>query len=190
VDESRTSGIGRIIRTYADIVLFRRGPEDLPASQALLIVTIAANVLLDFAASTLLPTPGNANQLVIALIQVAFVLAWYWGLLRIAGKPERFLQTATAGFGIQLVLGPLLVVVALAVPEPLAGAQAPFWVALPLIVLGVWVLAVGSRILRAATEWPMALCIAAMVLQAFLARMLIVALFPDIVGGAAAATTV
>ncbi|MET0290937.1 MAG: hypothetical protein ABW136_01150 [Steroidobacteraceae bacterium] len=188
MDESRTGGIGRIIRTYVDIVLFRSGPEDLPASQALLIITIAANVFLDFAASTALPMPGDTNQLIVAVVQVAFVLAWYWALLRLAGKPERFLQTATAGFGIQLVLGPLLVLVALAAPEPLAGAQTPGWIALPLVVLGVWVLAVGSRIVRAATQWPMAICVAATLLQAVLGRLLIFGLFPEVAGGAAATT--
>lgn len=189
MDESRKGGIGRIIRTYVDIVLFRQGPEALPVSQTLLFITIAANVLLDSAASAVLPMPGVENPVFIALVQVAFVLAWYWASLRIAGKPERFLQTATAVFGIQVVLGPVLVLILALSPQTAIDPQTPPWVVLPMAVLGMWVLVVGSRILRAATQWPMGICVAVTLAQAVMGRLLISGLFPE-VAQAASSTTV
>jgi hypothetical protein len=184
VDESRIGRIGRAFRTYLDIVLFRKGPEDLPVSQTLLIITIAANVLLGLALGTVVPLPDH-NRVGVAAVETVFLLAWYWALLRFAGKPERFLQTTSAVFGHQTVLLPVFMLVTWLYLDQPKGAPVQPLVLIALITMAVWTLAIGSRILRAATQWPMAICIAAMLLQAVSGQILVLTLFPE-----AAATAV
>ena len=57
------------------------------------------------AALPALPGPWIAHLLVEAL----FTVVWYWLLLRVFGKPERFLQTTSAVFGYQTVIAPLMI---------------------------------------------------------------------------------
>ena len=97
-----------IIGLYADIARLRRGPEDLPASSTLLLLTIVAYAGLDALLLSVAPgLPGNPALLI--GIDIGVTLVWYAMLLRIAHKPERYLQTVTAVLGFQLVLAPLLI---------------------------------------------------------------------------------
>jgi hypothetical protein len=187
VDETRSGGIGRAFRTYVDIVLFRKGPEDLPVSQALLILTIVANVLLTLALSAALPLP-EYNRVAVAGLGVAFVTAWYWALLRLAGRPERFLQTTSAVFGFEIMLLPAYGLVRLLFPD----AQSPMTLRVPVLLLGatieIWTLAVNSRILRSATQWSLPICVAVVLIQALTHLMLISTLYPNAVGMSGEAT--
>src|SRR6516164_10676538 len=94
--------MSELIRLYAQIALLRRGPQDLPASRLLLALTVGAFLAVHFAVSSLLP-PDNRwpGILVVATL---FTLLWYVLVLRLAGRPERTLQTTTAVFGFQTVL--------------------------------------------------------------------------------------
>ena len=92
---------------FADIARLRRGPEDLPSSASLLLLTTVAYAVLDALLLSIAPgLPGNPALLI--GIDIGVTLAWYAMLLRIAQKPERYLQTVTAVLGFQLVLAPLL----------------------------------------------------------------------------------
>jgi hypothetical protein len=177
VDEPRTSGPGRAFRTYLDITLFRRGPEDLPVSQMLLFVTIAANILLGLAFDALLPLP-EYDRIAIAVAEVVFAVAWYWALLQLARRPERFIQTASAIFGVSIVMLPLYTLAKWLTfghkPDDL-----PPLVLFVGLVVQVWLLGVNSRILQAATQWPLAACIGLTLLREVVLLMVIAAVFPD-----------
>src|SRR5688572_15573341 len=112
--------------------MFRKGPEDLPASSTLLFVTIAANVLLGLALSSALPLPEH-NRIAVAVVGALFLCGWYWGLVRLAGKPERFVQTATAIFGFQTVLLPAFMAVRLMYPDQPTLQNIP----VPVFLLGI-----------------------------------------------------
>ena len=98
-----------LLRLFGEIALSRKGPQDLPASPLLLALTVAAYAVVAFGVNLLL-SPAESWRLQL-LVEVAFTLAWYAVLLRAFGKPERFLQTATAMFGYQLVLAPPFIAV-------------------------------------------------------------------------------
>ena len=186
MDEIKQGGIARAFRTYVGIVLFRQGPEDLPVSQLLLFITIAANVLLGLAFGALLPTPDH-NRIGVAAVETLFLVAWYWALLRFAGRPERFLQTSSAVFGHQTILLPAFMFVTwLYMSQPKGGQIQPY-VVVPLVALAIWTLAIGSRIVRSATQWPMPACVGLMLLQAVLGQILVLSLFPEAAAAAAAA---
>ena len=173
------------LRLFADIARLRRGPEDLPVSTTLLVTTIVGSFLLSLMLSLLLPQ-RSARIAGPLLVDALLTLLWLAVLLRMARRPERFLQTATAVFGFHLVLAPLI-----AVLQALLGryGQDPSWqIPLLLMVLSMvgWTLAVSVRILASATGWPVYLCVAVMLLQELVEWSVLMVLFPELTATAPA----
>ncbi len=166
-----------LIRLFAQIALLRRGPQDLPASGLLLALAVIAYLAVNCLVASFLPAvSGWPAHLA---IDVAFTLAWYYGLLRVAGHPERNLQTSTAVFGYQAVLTPLLLV-----SEYLMRrfAQDTTWqlpVALMWLILVVWVVAANSHIVKAALDWSIGASVGLVILQIIAGQLLLYALFPQ-----------
>ncbi|MEO6081392.1 MAG: hypothetical protein ABIQ86_16725 [Steroidobacteraceae bacterium] len=180
MSDSPTKSFAATVLTFRDIVLLRRGPEDLPASWALLLLTIAGQVVVALLIGAVLPPlPAKAatpdHSLAMLLIDLLVMLLWGWGILRMAEKPERYLQMMTAIFGCQLVLQPLVAPAAWAVG--FYGTESPW--SLPAAVLGVWALVVLARVLRAATEWAMFSCVFLVFGQVVLTYLVAIAVFPD-----------
>ncbi len=165
-----------IIQLYAAIALLRRGPEDVPASMPLLALTILAYFAVNVAFSLLLP-PVSGPWFLQLLLDVGFTLAWYVGLLRLFGRSERFVQTTTAVFGFQAIIAPLWISTAFLIVR---AQERTAWL-LPVSLLGLamlaWVLVVNGRILRSAIEQPLAMCIGIVLLQVFVAQLLLLGLF-------------
>src|SRR5204863_247710 len=81
--------------------------QDLPASTLLLALTVSAYLGVNLVVSSVLPPVKSWPAQV--LVDTLFTLAWYVALLKLAGRSERILQTATAVFGLQGLLSPLLI---------------------------------------------------------------------------------
>src|SRR5437879_246882 len=96
-----------LIQLFAQIALLRRGPQDLPASTRLLALTVSAYLGVNLVVSSVLPPVKSWPAQV--LVDTLFTLAWYVALLKLAGRAERVLQAATAVFGLQGLLSPLLI---------------------------------------------------------------------------------
>jgi hypothetical protein len=177
------------LRIFVDIARLRCGPEDLPVNRALLAITILGYGLLNLVFSQLLSgTSGQTSLPVLpVLVEVAIALLWLALVLRLASRPERFMQTATAVFGFQLVVAPLF----LAVLALFARYRDdPAWqvpVMVLVVAVGIWTLVVHARILVAATQWPAFLCMVLVLAEAFLGRVIVLALFPETGAAAPAA---
>jgi hypothetical protein len=181
VSDTTPAGVSRVARLYTDIALFRRGPEDVPVSAALLAVTVLVYLLASLALSSVMPVVEE-NRVALIALDGGFGLAWYWVVLRLAGRPERFLQTSTAIFGYQTVLAPAFVTGTWLF---LRYMKDPVWqlpVSLLLLVLAIWTLVVNSRILKAATGWPHVVCVVLVILQALTSRIIELGLFPESTG--------
>jgi hypothetical protein len=165
-----------LIRLFTEIALLRRGPQDLPASPLLLVLTLLAYLCVNFVLWSALPAArGWSAPLLVATL---FTLLWYIALLRIVGRPERTLQTTTAVFGLQTVLSPPLVVsewLMRRVPEG-SGWQLP--VACAGLGLVVWLIAANSHVVKAALEWSGTTSVVLVILQVFFGELLLLALFP------------
>jgi hypothetical protein len=152
-----------LVKLFTQIALLRRGPQDLPASLLLLGLTVVAylavNLLLNASAAELRSYPAQL------LLDTAFTLLWYVALLRFAGRPERTLQTSTAVFGFQIVLAPLLFLSSWLGPRFAHDTTWGVPVALFAIVVGVWLIAANSHIVKAALEWSTALSVMLVILQ-------------------------
>ncbi len=176
-----TPRIADSLRLFTEIVRFRKGPEDLPVSALLLGLAIGAGVLLRVLFSGILPMPGSVtgSPVLIIAVGIGVTLLYLAGLLRLAGHPERFLQTATATFGSQLILGPGLIFSGWFFVTHSAD---PTWrvpAALLALVFEIWALAVMARILRSATGWPIAACVALTIAGQLLIYLAVAGLFPQ-----------
>jgi hypothetical protein len=186
------SGVSTTLGLFADIARLRRGPEDLPASWTLLLLTVIAYAAFDALLLSIAPvtpvtpvTPGSPALLI--GIDIGVTLFWYAMLLRIAHKPERYLQTVTAVLGFQLVLAPLLLASGWLFLKFQADTTWQLPVSMVRLAVEVWALIVLSRILRSATGWPMFGCVALSIGQELVTLLLVSATVPGAAATAAAA---
>lgn len=95
------------LKVFLDIVLWRRGPQDLPAS--LLLLSLAGLAYAVVSVVQLLWIEGPAAAwLVFVVLDPLLLTGGTWLLLAFFGKRARFLQTATAVLGSGAVLGAAL----------------------------------------------------------------------------------
>jgi hypothetical protein len=167
--------ISEALRVLSGIVRLQKGPEDLPFSIPLLVLLIIASCALDAVTWAVVPLPEKSAQAsgpLLIGIGVLVTFFWYGGLLRLAGKPERSVQTLTAVFGFQIILAPALLFTAWFY---FTYYQDPTW-KLPAGLLRsaveIWALVILARILRAATQWPMFSCVMLAVANELLSALL------------------
>jgi hypothetical protein len=161
-----------ILRLLLDICLFRKGPEDVPASLFLLGLT-----LLGYALVGLLLLSFQAD-LAAALPQVlaegAMSLVFLRLLLWTANKPHRFLQAAIALMGsdalISLLALPLLLAQGV---EGLAGMTH-----FPLLGMMIWHIAVSGMIFGRSISKSLPIGIAVALLYTVLSVQVMAKLFP------------
>jgi hypothetical protein len=166
------------LRLYTQIALLRRGPQDLPASRLLLVLTVVAFFTVNFVVSSLLPPESRWREsLVVATL---FTLAWYLLLLRLAGRPERTLQTTTAVFGFQTVLAPLVVGCGWLVRRFSEDSPWQMPIVCAALLVLAWVIAANSYIVKAALEWSATSSVALVILETLAGWLLQVALFTPV----------
>lgn len=165
-----------LVQLFFQIALSRKGPQDLPASALLLGLTVVGYVLVNFIISLVLP-PIESWQLHL-VVEVAFMLGWYAVLLRAFGKPERFLQTATAMFGYQIVLAPLWILAIFLSNRFNDDVMLQFPAAVVGLGIAVWIIRAGSYVLKAALELPMLACVMLFILQIITGQLLLFAINP------------
>jgi hypothetical protein len=166
-----------LVRLFVQIALMRRGPQDLPASATVLAATAAGYFLINCVVSAVLP-PIKGPWFGHLIVDVLFTLAWYALLLRIIGRPERFLQTSTAVFGYQAVLSPFWIASIWLIQQFAEGDAWRFPVVMLGLAIVVWLVAANARVLKAALEWAMPSCVALVILQILAGQALLVYLFP------------
>jgi hypothetical protein len=143
-----------LLGVIVDIILFRRGPEHVPASPTLLAVVIAVYAAGAAIIGSLFSPPDQpwAVQLVVAIV---VMLAFYQVALTVAKKRERFVQTMTAMFAVRALYTPLLGPLVGSFMASIQAKQPPSSMLLLLILAGtIWGLVIDVRIMRSAFEWP------------------------------------
>lgn len=93
----------RLLQTFFDIALWRKGPQDLPASHALAGLVLAIYVAIEFVGVRLFNlSPGAA--VVFICVDVLMLAAWLWLVLAFFGRRQRFIQTITAALGVGVLI--------------------------------------------------------------------------------------
>jgi hypothetical protein len=167
-----------LIRLFTQIALLRRGPQDVPASPLLLALTVCGYLGVNLLVGALLPPDTYWWQEL--LIDTLFTLVWYFVLLRLLGRPERTLQTATAVFGFQAVLSPLLISAEWLVRRFSEDSSWQVPITCAGLLLFVWLIAANSHVVKAALEWSATSSVALVILQTLVGWLLLFALFPPV----------
>ena len=146
-----------VVEIFGDLVLLRRGPQDLPYSTQLLAVLIVACVVVQAVARTIPAPIGLGESFLSTLIETLLVLAALRLALRMRGLGSRFVQAGSGLVGCNLIFTLINIPVALAfgkfpieagrlVPEQVTPTQMMLF---PLIfALGIWQLAAVANVLR------------------------------------------
>ncbi len=138
-----------LLKVFAEIVFFRRGPEDLPASSFLLMSSMLA-----FAIGSVLTSTVHTDGAGLILLQVgadiSLMLIWFGSLLIIYDRRARLPQTLTALFGtgalLYFVAFPVMSWLQYALDEQ-TGAQLPTLLAIAVVF---WSIAVAGHIVHRA----------------------------------------
>lgn len=143
--------VQQFLRICLDIVLWRRGPQDLPVSGLLLAIAVGVYVTVSAVQLALLGESA-AMWFFFLVVDPLLIGAWVWFVLRLFGHGERFLQTASAVFGTGAVLGlglylPIQLVITGLGIEPVAGVAQLF----ALLLVVAFALVTG-RIVKLATD--------------------------------------
>ena len=135
---------------FVDICLFKRGPQDVPASRLLFFLALLAYWAVGIALLSL--ENGWLEATVQAVTESLLLLAFCWVLLAAFRRLSRLLQTTTTLLATDALIslpGALLLSWWLARPE---ASELQFG----LIVLTLWHLAVIARVLGLAVSRPFA----------------------------------
>lgn len=139
-----------LIVLFVDICLFKKGPQDVPASRLLFGLALAAYWIVGIALLSLqsdwLEAIGQA------VTESLLLLVFCWVLLLLTNRLSRLLQTTTALLATDALIslpGALLLSWWLARPD---AAVLQFG----LVALTIWHLAVISQVLRLAVSRPLA----------------------------------
>ena len=179
MSDNPPAGVMHLTRLYTQIALARRGPEDVPALPWVLVGTGLAYLLLNLLLSTLLPATPDGTLPVI-LFDSVLLLGSYFVVLQIAGHPARWRQTVSAVLGVQVVLLPAIALATSLFAQYKDNADLQLPAAIPLMVVGVWLLFVNARILSAATTWNLWLCLGLVFAQGLLSRLIEMSLLPGV----------
>ncbi|HSX59323.1 MAG TPA: hypothetical protein VLF18_03885 [Tahibacter sp.] len=155
-----------LLAILRDILLLRRGPQDLPYSPALLTMAALAGLLVSqMAGVLLLPTQQDLFVRVAAALGLGLGLLYL--LLHVLQRQARFVQTATASLFVDLVFTaitlPLLPLIEPALrvaakqnstPDDMAAVMNGGVAAAVLlfVVIGIWRILVDVHVLRQALE--------------------------------------
>lgn len=144
-----------IVDAFIKIALRRLGPEHLPSSSFLLLLSGAAYAFMQAAIAA--PTYGFSLVLLRSLVlDLALLVSCVWALLQIIGRPARLQQTLTALLGTGALLSALLIPV-IYWWQFMADQQSARPVTMALVVaVVIWTLVVNGHILSRALSAPYA----------------------------------
>jgi hypothetical protein len=146
------------IKTLIDILRLQGGPQDLPASSRLLATCVLLLIGLQGLLGQML-IPDDPTLFPQAMLSGLVTLGWLYLLLRLFDKASRFVQTATAIFGIAALLTPISIPLVAAVRPEADGTLALSPLSLVAFALSLYLIYINARILRAAIERPMFQCV-------------------------------
>ena len=145
-----------LLKLIRDLCLRRRGPQDMPYSVRLLVSFIAADLLLDLLAATVLGDAEGALQRFLLL--TSFDLIALNIALSLRELRPRFVQTATALIACDVAFTLLMLPLKFAAGAPPVTPQdlTPLQVLIAWLSLGifVWKIMVDANILRHALNLP------------------------------------
>ncbi|MGQ0658266.1 MAG: hypothetical protein ACT4NU_09255 [Chromatiales bacterium] len=169
-----------LARAYLDICLFRRGPQDLPASQWLMGVTLGTYALAGFALLSFEFAPHLA--LLAAVADAGVLWAGTVLLLNLFRHPRRAAQTVTALAGTGLIITVIAIPLAFWLtfghaPDSDLAVPGVLW-----LVLFGWNVLVTARVLQQAFSTSFTIALVTAIVFIFLSQQAISVIVPEATG--------
>jgi hypothetical protein len=93
----------RFLQSFLDIALWRKGPQDLPASAASATLALIAYMVAGFVRMRMFAL-DQTTALLFICIDALMLGGWLWLVLAFFGRRQRFVQTITATLGVGLLV--------------------------------------------------------------------------------------
>ena len=167
-----------ISKAFLDICLLRKGPQDLPKSTELLVLSLFMYTLID----VLLTVQSRplVDALMVSFVDVGFLLLVTFLILKQHKHLERWYQTMTALFGTGVILGIFIF------PLVFGGFQNQYeaWlqqiIVLLFLIMVIWNVAVLAHIVRHAISTSAGIGVTIAILYFGMSSLLVIMLFPEI----------
>lgn len=162
-----------LIRLYYEIAIFSKGPQDVPVSRWLLRIMTLVYLVINFLVVMLSVDAYGAILQVI--VEVLLVFGFAWGVLILAGKPERFQQTTCAMLGTDALIS----LIALPAMATLMG-QGSVLAFFAVVGFILWHWLVTGYILHHALSKPLIFSLGVAFLYILATYQVMAFLFPDV----------
>ncbi len=166
-----------LLQFFFDLAILRRGPQDLPASSALLVLLASLGVLIGGINGAAL-FGGLSAALGANLLDLALSMAALFILLQFRGRASRWLQTASAFLGLGALAGLVMLIV-----RPFAELMgATEFSKLVDLILAIWLHVGLGSVLRHALGVPLLVGVFIVLAYSLAAFSMITRVFPPVVG--------
>lgn len=159
---------------FFDICLFRKGPQNVPASTTLFFILVPVYAIISFLMLVL--GMDTLTAILQVLVEIALVLGSSKVILYFAKKPERYLQTTCA----LIATDTLISFIALPVMASLIG-QGSALSFFAIIILMLWHWTVSGHIFCHALEQPFTFGLGIAFLYILVSYQVMALLFPEII---------
>lgn len=156
----------RLILAFVDILLHRRGPQDVPSSRFLFWLLLATSLGIELAVESWLV--GSTAGIAVVILVTGFDIWFVWAVLRLFNREARFRQTMTALFGTATVLSVLRLPVVPFIELPTTEPQQLTIPGLVMLLVLAWSIDVHAYVFSRAIERPYVLCMAIVIAYVFL----------------------
>ena len=166
-----------LFQFFVDLAILRRGPQDLPASSALLALLAALSVLIG-GINTAAFFGGFGAALGANLFDLMLSLVTLFVLLQFRGHAARWMQTVSAFLGLGVLAGLIMLVV-----RPLAGLMGAAALAAQIdVLLALWLHVALGSVLRHALGVPLLAGVLIVFAYTLMVLGIVTRIFPPVVG--------
>jgi hypothetical protein len=164
-----------LMQLFFQIAIFQKGPQDVPASNALLKLLLPVYIAVNYL--ILLINGASGTAFLQIAVDFGLIVGFSWPLLYFASKSARFPQTLSAMVGTDTVIS-FMALPAIATLNSHANDVAYF----AMLGLVLWHWLVSGHILRHALDRSLFFGLGLALLYMMLSSRIMAALFPEIAG--------
>jgi hypothetical protein len=166
-----------LVKTWLELCLLRKGPQDLPASGFFLGLSLGCYALVSWLVAS--PSFGITDAALLAVVDTGMLAAFVVLLLYLQSKTERINQAMSALAGSGCLMGLFALPLVLLVDPAQPAEQVPALLAGVWLLLLIWNLFVMAHIIRHALSSSFAIGLGAAVLYALVSMQVVATLFPQ-----------
>jgi len=139
-----------ILRSFLEIVLLARPPQDLPSDRRLLYVVMLSYFLVGVL--MLWPKLGALVSVLVVVADIIVSIAFIQFVLQLKKHPQRMTQTLTAVMGAGTMISIMMLPLVYGIYTAGSDEKVPFLVALGIYVLFAWSITINAHIFRYAFD--------------------------------------